>query len=193
METKRNPNIAGGNDKKNAKGDKAKKVAGKAAEMVGAAGFGAAVTAAFTEAANPGDEDILNPELADASQNDGGAENSSGKPEVKVEEVTNFNPNDIRIEEVIETITEQITEAIEIEPITGPAGTIDPGHDIAYVDVDTPHTESWTSPDTPEVTSSEEVTPDDIDILICGEPNLNPDGEPYTAEDDVISDIDLIS
>lgn len=150
------------------KSEKMKKVAGESAKFATAAGLGVVGTMAANAMNNPEDP-------ADETQSI--SENQPEHEEVAVEEivetVSDFNPNDIMIEDVEEEVAneesgqdpissvnedkQELVAVEEIQPITGEnidVVTGDNGSDIAIVDVDDPSIG---------------------DVIIDGDPMFNPD------------------
>ena len=150
------------------KSEKMKKVAGESAKFAAAAGLGVVGTMAANAMNNPEDP-------ADETQSI--SENQPVHEEVAVEEVvetvSDFNPNDIMIEDVEEEVAneesgqdpissvnedkQELVAVEEIQPITGENIDVvigDNGSDIAIVDVDDPTIG---------------------DVIIDGDPMFNPD------------------
>lgn len=143
----------GGSDSKSYKATKAKKVAGKAAQFAGAAGLGVA----GTMAANAMDTHDDEPEVL----NGGATTEAEETTEEAVATPEEFDPNDIMIEEVEETVIdegkvesptsatyeEELVMVNEPQPITGENISQE---EIAMIDVDEPEID-------PEII---DVTPD---------------------------------
>lgn len=142
---KENLNLApgsGAEDTKSDKAAKAKKVAGKAAQFAAAAGAGVAGTMA-AEAMNA-------PEPADEVAEGAAAVHGAAvaeEAEPIVEEVVEFDPNDIMIEDVEEIVIELDQDAevldgeiemeplVDYEPVTSENIMVDDA-DMAVIDVD---------------------------------------------------------
>ena len=141
----------GGSDNKS---EKMKKVAGESAKFAAAAGLGVAGTIA-ANAMNNSEDSVDEPQSTSESQ----PVQEEAVVEEVVETVSDFNPNDIMIEDVEEEIVteepaqnpissvnedkQELVAVEEIQPITGEnidAVTNDDGTDIAIVDVDDPAT-----------------------------------------------------
>jgi len=137
----------GGTDNKSENTSKAKKVAGKVAQLAGAAGIGVAGTMA-AHAMNSKDKVHHNENTSSANSE----EVEEVVVEVAEEATTHFDPNDIMIEDVEEvevdpemdeTLTAPLSEnqhenlamTIEPEPITG-EDTVIEQDDVAIIDID---------------------------------------------------------
>jgi len=176
----------GGTDSKSDKAAKAKKVVGKAAQLAGAAGIGVAGTMA-AHAMNTKDEMIHGENTPSTNP-----EQVEEIVEVAAEPATDFNPNDIMIEDVEEievnpevagTTTATLSEShgnlamtIEPEPITDENAIIEPG-DVAIVDIDSPDLND--SDEIPEYIDGEDEGWEEIDnsdiLLADNEIDDNPD------------------
>lgn len=129
----------GGSDNKSEKVAKAKKVVGKAAQFAGATSLGVAGTMAANAMETHEDEPGVKEEMK-AEESQETIEDSVATPE-------EFNPNDIKIEDVeeavidegkVETSTDNSSEELAVvdepQPITGENISLD--GDIAMIDVD---------------------------------------------------------
>lgn len=174
MDTQTPNNIPnhGGSDNKS---EKIKKVAGESAKFAAAAGLGVAGTMAANAMNNP--EDLVDePQSTSESQ----PVQEEAVVEEVVETVSDFNPNDIMIEDVeeeivseepvqnpISSVSEDKQEFVaveEIQPITGENIDVaigNDGTDIAIVDVD---------------------DPEFGDVIIDGDPMIDPNEVPMEPE-----------
>lgn len=171
----------GGSDTKSDKAAKAKKVAGKAAQFAGAAGLGVAGTMAANAMNTQADETEVKDESV-TTETEETTEEAVATPE-------EFDPNDIMIEEVEETVIDEgkvesptnttnedeLAMVDEPQPITGE--NVSHG-DIAMIDVDEP-----------------EINPEDIepiDVMYGGPEGWDNFDDPTTllADTGDLGDID---
>lgn len=179
----------GGSDSKSDKAAKAKKMAGKAAQFAGAAGIGVAGTMA-ANAMNTHDEE---PEVKD--------ETVTTETEETTEEVAvtpeEFDPNDIMIEEVEETVIDEgkvesptntthedeLAMVDEPQPITGENISHE---DIAMIDVDEPNIDTELIDVTPDMDGGHEEWDnfDDPATLLADNGDLDDiDSDPNILDD----------
>lgn len=179
----------GGSDSKSDKAAKAKNVAGKAAQFAGAAGLGVAGTMA-ANAMNTHDDE---PEVKDETVTTETEETTEEAVATPVE----FDPNDIMIEEVEETVIDEgkvesptntthedvLAMVDEPQPITGENISHE---DIAMIDVDEPNIDTELIDVTPDMDGGHEEWDnfDDPTTLLADNGDLDDiDSDPNILDD----------
>ena len=179
----------GGSDSKSDKAAKARKMAGKAAKFAGAAGIGVAGTMA-ANAINTHDDE---PEVKDETVTTETEETAAEATVTPVE----FDPNDIMIEEVEETVIDEgkvesptntthedeLAMVDEPQPVTGENISHE---DIAMIDVDEPNIDTELIDVTPDMDGGHEGWDnfDDPTTLLADHGDLDDiDSDPNILDD----------
>lgn len=137
----------GGSDSKSDKAAKAKKVTGKAAQFAGAAGLGVAGTMAANAMNTHEDEPEVKEETVSTEIEETTEADTVATPE-------EFDPNDIMIEEVEETV-------IDEGKVESPTNTL--------------HEDELAMVDEPQPITGENISHEDIAMIDVDEPDIDPE------------------